>query len=73
MTEISPEKRLARKRRGEDFLARLKSSGLTPTQFRERTGITRNVFYNLSIGQEPKPDQKRRIEMAFADTTAAPQ
>lgn len=56
-----------KRKRAEDFKARLLATGLTPTQFADRAGLTKNVYYNLSIGQEPKPDQKRRIEAVFAD------
>lgn len=62
MTEL-PEKR----RRAEEFKRRLKAGGLTPAEFAKRAGLTRNVYYNLSIGQEPKPDQRRRMEAVFAD------
>ncbi len=60
-------KTLAKRKRAEEFKARFRATGLTQEEFRTRAGITRNVFYNLSIGQEPKPDQKRRIEALFND------
>jgi predicted transcriptional regulator len=53
--------------RAAEFKAKVKQTGLSPTEFAARAGLTRNVYYNLSIGQEPKPDQKRRIEAMFAD------
>jgi transcriptional regulator with XRE-family HTH domain len=59
-----------KQRRAEEFKRRVKATGLSQSEFRERSGITRNVYYNLSIGQEPKPDQRRRIEAVFADPSA---
>jgi predicted transcriptional regulator len=58
-------------RRAAEFKARLKATGLTPTDFQNRAGLTKNVYYNLSIGQEPKPDQKRRVELIFANPASS--
>lgn len=56
--------------RATAFSRRLKASGLTITEFQRRSGLSRNVVYNLSIGQEPKPEQTKALESAFAGAQA---
>jgi hypothetical protein len=51
--------------RAAEFSRRLKASGLTLSEFQQRSGLSRNVVYNLSIGQKPKPEQANAIEVAF--------
>ena len=53
--------------RKAQFAEIIAQSKLTPTEFRQRTGITRNVFYNLSIGQIPKAEHRERINGLFAE------
>jgi len=58
-----------RDRRAADFKARVRATGLTPTDFAKRAGLTRNVYYRLSTGQRPKPDQQSGIDAVFLDPT----
>lgn len=53
--------------RAADFRRRVAATGLNPTEFARRAGLTRNVYYNLSIGQRPNDDQRRRIDEVFAE------
>lgn len=72
VTNIAEETRdPERDRRSAEFKARVKATGLTPTEFAKRAGLTRNVYYRLSTGQKPKPDQQSRIDGVFQDSTIA--
>jgi hypothetical protein len=54
--------------RAADFARRLKVTGLPITEFQKRSGLSRNVIYNLSKGQAPSSlDQKETLEKAFRD------
>lgn len=56
------------KARAEAFAQRLAATGLTKTQFQLRSGLTRNVIYNLSKGQKPSsPDQAAALDNAFKE------
>jgi uncharacterized protein YnzC (UPF0291/DUF896 family) len=61
------EQRTSKERieRAAEFSRRLKASGLTISEFQHRSGLSRNVVYNLSIGQRPKPEQAKALEEAF--------
>ncbi len=54
-----------RHNRARAFREIVAATGLSPVEFRERSGITRNVYYNLSIGQEPKPHHISQINETF--------
>jgi hypothetical protein len=58
--------------RAEEFARRLKATGLGITEFQRRSGLTRNVIYNLSKGQAPSsPDQATLMNEAFERLTPA--
>ena len=58
-------------RRAKEFERRLKATGLTKSQFQARSGLTRNVIYNLSKGQPPSSqEQAELLERAFRDAGA---
>jgi predicted transcriptional regulator len=58
--------------RAAEFARRLKATGLTITEFQKRSGLTRNVIYNLSKGQKPSSgEQARMLEEAFQRETRA--
>jgi predicted transcriptional regulator len=50
-----------RLKRAEEFRRRLKATGLTITEFQRRSGLTRNVVYNLSKGQLPSSQEQADI------------
>lgn len=59
------------RRRAEEFERRLKATGLTKSQFQVRSGLTRNVIYNLSKGQPPSSaEQAQALERAFREAGA---
>jgi len=52
--------------RAAEFASRLAATGLTVSQFQSQSGLTRNVIYNLSKGQEPSsPEQGEMLDAAF--------
>lgn len=60
------EKARLKKKRAEDFAARLAATGLTIGEFAKEAGFTRNVIYNLSIGQAPSSaEQAERLDRSF--------
>lgn len=70
-TQRTPRLDSARAARAVEFKRRLAATGLRPTEFAKRAGITRNVYYNLSIGQEPKPEQRDRVEACSRNTACS--
>jgi len=57
--------------RAEEFERRLKATGLSKSQFQARSGLTRNVIYNLSKGQAPSSaEQADALERAFREAGA---
>lgn len=57
--------------RAEEFERRLKGTGLTKSEFQSRSGLTRNVIYNLSKGQPPSnAAQAEALERAFRENGA---
>lgn len=53
-------------RRAAEFARRLREAGLSITEFQRRSGLTRNVIYNLSKGQPPSsPEQAEALDSAF--------
>lgn len=57
--------------RAAEFARRLAATGLSKTDFQQKSGLTRNVIYNLSKGQQPSsPDQAAALEKAFRDLGA---
>ncbi len=57
-----------RARRAADFARRLKATGLPITEFQRRSGLSRNVIYNLSKGQAPSSrDQENALAKAFRE------
>ena len=56
----------AKSRRAEEFASNLAATGLTKSEFAKMAGFTRNVIYNLSIGQAPSsPEQATKLAAAF--------
>lgn len=56
----------ARDARAAGFRRRLRTTGLTITEFQRRSGLSRNVIYNLSKGQAPSSQtQAEQLEQAF--------
>jgi predicted transcriptional regulator len=52
--------------RAAEFARRLKATGLRITEFQKKSGLSRNVVYNLSKGQKPSSDeQAAQVEQAF--------
>ncbi|MBC5810503.1 MAG: helix-turn-helix transcriptional regulator [Candidatus Eremiobacteraeota bacterium] len=51
--------------RKTELRSRLAAAGLTLAEFQRRSGLSRNVVYNLARGQQPKPDHVSKIEEAF--------
>ncbi len=65
---MTSDKYLARQTRAADFARRLKETGLSITEFQRRSGLTRNVIYNLSKGQAPSNQaQAELLAKAFHD------
>jgi len=63
---VRTEKARLKRERAQDFAAKLKSTGLTLGEFAKEVGFTRNVIYNLSIGQAPSTAEKaERLERTF--------
>jgi predicted transcriptional regulator len=57
-----------RTRRAAEFARRLKETGLSITEFQRRSGLTRNVVYNLSKGQAPSNSELAdKLERAFQE------
>jgi len=55
-----------REARAKDFAEKLASTGLKLSEFAAAAGFTRNVIYNLSIGQAPSnSEQSERLAEAF--------
>lgn len=58
------------------FRQRLQATGLGITEFQRRSGLTRNVVYNLSKGQKPSSaEQSSMLDEAFkalSSTNAKP-
>jgi plasmid maintenance system antidote protein VapI len=55
-----------KRRRADDFAAKLAATGMKKSDFANEAGFSRNVIYNLSIGQAPSsPEQARRLAEAF--------
>lgn len=64
--EDKSEKLRQKNERALDFQKKLSATGLTLPQFAKELGATRNVIYNLSIGQKPSSeDLARRLHEAF--------
>lgn len=58
-------------RRAEEFERRLKAAELSKSQFQARSGLSRNVIYNLSKGQAPSSqEQADAIDRAFREAGA---
>lgn len=56
-----------RQARAADFARRLAATGLSITDFQRRSGLSRNVIYNLSKGQKPASEHQRAtLDEAFA-------
>jgi len=56
----------ARLARARDFAAKLAATGLQKSEFAKQAGFTRNVIYNLSIGQAPSSrEQADKLSTAF--------
>jgi plasmid maintenance system antidote protein VapI len=55
-----------RLRRAKEFAEKLEATGLKMSDFAKEAGFTRNVIYNLSIGQAPSSsDQAAKLAAAF--------
>ncbi|MGH7706618.1 MAG: hypothetical protein ACREM6_01615 [Vulcanimicrobiaceae bacterium] len=68
---MNSNKLLAKQQRIAEFSRRLKATGLTITEFQRRSGLSRNVVYNLSKGQAPSSgDQEEALTKAFRDMGA---
>ena len=66
MIRKNQEDSMKKKQRAEVFACRLAATGLSLSEFAKEAGFTRNVIYNLSIGQKPRnEDQAERLETAF--------
>ena len=68
MAETTTAKRKdpAKLERARDFAAKLAATGLQKGEFAKIAGFTRNVIYNLSIGQAPSsPEQAEKLSAAF--------
>jgi len=65
--KIGMEDRLReREIRAAEFARRLKATGLAVGEFQRRSGLSRNVIYNLSRGQKPSSqEQAELLEEAF--------
>ncbi len=68
MTSVDKEAQLKQKQeRAKAFRESLAATGLSIGDFAKAAGFTRNVIYNLSIGQAPSNDENaRRLSEAFA-------
>lgn len=57
-----------RQLRAQAFARRLAAAAMRLSDFQRRSGLTRNVTYNLSKGQKPSsPEQAEAMERAFSD------
>jgi len=67
MNEADKDKKLQEKQeRAQAFQEKLAATGLRLLQFAKEAGFTRNVMYNLSIGQKPTSEEQAiRLEQAF--------
>lgn len=60
------EKQVQKEERAKEFAKKLSETGLTLSEFAKEAGFTRNVIYNLSIGQAPSTEEQAlRLEKAF--------
>ena len=60
------EKQRQKRERADRFAADLAATGMRILEFASAAGFTRNVIYNLSIGQAPStPEQAQRLADAF--------
>ena len=65
---MTSEKLVEKQRRAAEFARRLKDTGLAIKEFQRRSGLTRNVIYNLSKGQAPSSHaQTEALAKAFRD------
>jgi len=63
---VPADKKRQKEQRAKEFADNLASTGLKLGEFAKEAGFTRNVIYNLSIGQAPSSvEQARRLEDAF--------
>lgn len=59
-------RRQAKLQRAQEFAAKLEATGLKKSDFAKEAGFTRNVIYNLSIGQAPSsPELAAKLDAAF--------
>lgn len=59
-----------REARAAEFNRRLKATGIGVADFQRRSGLSRNVVYNLSKGQKPSSqEQAKLLEEAFVTFT----
>ena len=68
MTDETPKNdRLRQKeQRAREFATKLAATGFRLGEFAKEAGFTRNVIYNLSIGQAPRnEEQERRLNQTF--------
>ena len=60
------EKKRQKEERASEFSANLAATGLKLGEFAKEAGFTRNVIYNLSIGQAPSSEEQlHRLQNAF--------
>jgi hypothetical protein len=65
-TGAPKQKNPERLERARDFAAKLAATGLQKSEFAKEAGFTRNVIYNLSIGQAPSSrEQAEQLAAAF--------
>jgi hypothetical protein len=63
---LKSEKEAQKHERAQKFAAQLSATGLRLLEFAKAAGFTRNVIYNLSIGQAPSTnEQAERLAAAF--------
>jgi plasmid maintenance system antidote protein VapI len=66
MDDHLADKRQEKLRRAKEFAAKLEATGLKKSDFAQQAGLTRNVIYNLSIGQAPSsPELAAKLAAAF--------
>ncbi|MDH2910303.1 MAG: hypothetical protein HKL92_08470 [Candidatus Eremiobacteraeota bacterium] len=59
-------KKHEKEKRATAFAVRLAATGLSLSEFAKEAGFTRNVIYNLSIGQKPSSDSHaQKLDAAF--------
>jgi transcriptional regulator with XRE-family HTH domain len=56
--------------RALNLRGRIKAAGLSLAEFQRRSGLSRNVVYNLARGQKPNVEQELKIETALSTKNA---